>query len=256
MNTPTLCGSCRKSDTTEWKINSGTTYFLKPQSIGDANPHPRMGNTSTTVRRLQGFTLIELMIALSLMAILASLALPQFETLILNYRLRSATDLFYSQIVSVRTEAIKRGSTGILCRTGDPLDLDDGDNIPECGNDIYPSGASLPSKDWSYGWLAYATKPEFNGERNYTPSDGDVLLSVSDSMISTFNVTVTSNTAGNSWITYQGDGTLNETGVIHYALCDKRGVNQGSLITIFLDGEARIDALPTASVNSCSPPDA
>ena len=257
MNLSTSWNSCRQNNPKEWNKNSSNIQSIKPQSIVDHNPRPGMGTVLLAAKKNSlGFTLIELMIALGIMAIFATIALPRFDQLVLNFRLKSATDLFYTEIVSARTEAIKRGSTVILCRTGDPLDLNDGNNTPECRSNIYPSGLNLPSKDWSYGWLAYATKPDFNGERNYTPSDNDVLLRVSDSTISNFDVTVMSNNIGNSWITFQGDGTLNESGLVQYALCDKRGVNEGFLITVFLDGEARIDSLPTTTVNSCSPPNA
>jgi prepilin-type N-terminal cleavage/methylation domain-containing protein len=250
--------SRRPGSTRVWGFRNGKVHNNTLLSVLGTRKVSRMVRTPATRmwHRIQGFTLIELMIALGLLAILTTMALPQFEQLILDRRLKSTTDLFYSQILSTRTEAIKRGGTVIMCRTGDPLDLADGNDTPECVNDIYPSGASLPSKSWSYGWLAYATKDGFNGERNFTPGDDDVLLSVSDSVISDVNVTITSNNIGNSWLTYQGDGTLNENGLLHYAICDDRGVDSGYLITVFLDGEARIDELPTSAVTSCSPPDA
>jgi len=204
---------------------------------------------------MRGFTLIELVITISVAGILASLALPQFEELLRNRRLKSVTDQFYSQIVSARTEAVKRGSTVILCRTGDPLDLADGGDTPVCLDNVYPNGSALASKDWSFGWLVYATAPGFHGERNYNSALGDELLAVSDASVLDTGVTVTTNSWGNTWLTFQGDGTLNESGILYYAVCDSRGVNDGYLITVFMNGETRIDSLPTATVSTCSPPD-
>jgi hypothetical protein len=170
-------------------------------------------------------------------------------------RLTSTADLFVAQIVAARTEAIKRGSTVILCRTGDPMAItyNDGSGNPNCASAIHPGGGTLAARDWSYGWLAYATAPGFFGERNYTPADGDLLVGVGDPGHRDRGVTVRSNTVGNSWLTFQGDGSLNEDGLAVYAVCDERGVSSGRLVTVFLDGEARIDELAGSAVDSCSP---
>lgn len=210
-------------------------------------------NVGVTVRE-GGLTLIELVITLSIVAILVSLGAPAFDRMMRELRLVAAVDRFYAEILTTRSEAIKRGGTVIMCRTGDPLDLaGDGEN-PRCRSNIHPGGAALPSHDWSHGWLTYTTRPGFHGERNYDPGDGDRLIGTGDVDFARKGITVRTNNSGNSWLTFQGDGSLNETNVVHYAICDARGVNHGRLITIFLDGQARIDDLPTATVTACTPP--
>lgn len=56
-----------------------------------------------------GFTAIELMVVVSIVAILAALATPSFTPLIERWRVRSAAEDLTSTIYYARSEAIKRG---------------------------------------------------------------------------------------------------------------------------------------------------
>lgn len=55
-----------------------------------------------------GFTLVELMITVLILAILASLAVPSMRTFIANQRIKTASFDLYSSLAFARTEAIKR----------------------------------------------------------------------------------------------------------------------------------------------------
>ena len=60
-------------------------------------------------RGQQGFTAIELMVVVSIVAILAALAAPSFTPLIERWRVRSAIEDLTSTLYFARSEAIKRG---------------------------------------------------------------------------------------------------------------------------------------------------
>ena len=60
-------------------------------------------------RGQQGFTAIELMVVVSIVAILAALAAPSFTPLIERWRVRSAIEHLTSTLYFARSEAIKRG---------------------------------------------------------------------------------------------------------------------------------------------------
>jgi type IV fimbrial biogenesis protein FimU len=58
-----------------------------------------------------GFTLIELMIVVVLLAIFASIALPSFSTLMRNNKVQGSADELYILLQFARTEAVSRRAT-------------------------------------------------------------------------------------------------------------------------------------------------
>lgn len=67
----------------------------------------------------QGFTLIELMIAVAILAILTTISAPSFRELIANYRARTAAEGILNGLQLARTEAIHRNAnTSFTLNTG------------------------------------------------------------------------------------------------------------------------------------------
>jgi len=62
----------------------------------------------------RGFTLIELMVVVSIMAIMASLAVPSFQQLMAAQRVRVTGYNIVSDLVLARSEAVKRGENVTL----------------------------------------------------------------------------------------------------------------------------------------------
>lgn len=87
--------------------------------MGAAVPHPS-----------RGFTLVELMVVVALIAILLSMAIPSLAAFQRNAELRATTSSFFAAVQSTRAEAMKRGV------------------------DTYMVPAS--NNDWANGWLVYA----------------------------------------------------------------------------------------------------
>lgn len=173
--------------------------------------------------RHAGFTLPELVVTLAVAAILVTVAVPNFRTFIQNSRINGTADNFLAALQQARSEAITRGDKVILCRTADP-------STDGCGD----SG----DKDWASGWLMYAVPTE-PGEVNYTASGDNVLIR--RGLPAAQGVAVTSDTDGNTWLTFGGDGTLDEPmgngdNVVLYAVCDDRGEDAGKLVVIPLIG--------------------
>ncbi|QCF25105.1 GspH/FimT family pseudopilin [Hydrocarboniclastica marina] len=61
--------------------------------------------------RQNGFTLIELMVAIAVFAIAASIALPSFQRVIEENRVSTQTNTLISAFNLARSEAVKRGTT-------------------------------------------------------------------------------------------------------------------------------------------------
>ena len=69
--------------------------------------------------RSSGFTLIELMVTLAVLAIILTIGVPSFRTLIESNRVTSQANTFLSAVNLARTEAIKRGSqVALLAEAG------------------------------------------------------------------------------------------------------------------------------------------
>lgn len=91
-------------------------------------------------RRPRGFTIIELMVVVSILAILAALATPSFTPLIERWRVQQAQKGLESIIYYARSEAIKRGG-----------------NITLRKHNSGTNGCTLAAgtNDWDCGWFVF-----------------------------------------------------------------------------------------------------
>ena len=86
-----------------------------------------------------GMTLVELLTALAIFAVLATLAAPSFKTLHLNSRRTAVVNGFLHTVFLARSEAIKRGLVVSVCRSSDGQSCD-------------------PGVDWSTGWIVFVNR--------------------------------------------------------------------------------------------------
>lgn len=95
-------------------------------------------------RRGQGFTLIELMITISIAGILLAIAIPSMRDMIHQNRLAGHVNEFVAANMLARSEAIKRGKTVTLCRSTSAESA---------------SACTAGAGDWNTGWLAVVVDP-------------------------------------------------------------------------------------------------
>lgn len=88
-------------------------------------------------RGSRGFTLVELLITVSVAAILAAIGIPAFANMIHSNRVTSATNELVSALNLARSEAIRSGGNSVICKLNNT-----GDGCNNAGN-------------WSRGWLLF-----------------------------------------------------------------------------------------------------
>ena len=67
--------------------------------------------TTTGSSRYSGFTIVELMIAVAVLAVLTAVAAPSLSSLVRDQRVKTATFDVYSNLTFARSEAIKRNAS-------------------------------------------------------------------------------------------------------------------------------------------------
>jgi type IV fimbrial biogenesis protein FimT len=97
-------------------------------------------------RASHGFTAIELMVVVAIIAILAALAGPSFTPLIERWRVRDAAETLTSSLYYARSEAIKRGGNVIIIKNP---------NSGECTT-------ATNATEWGCGWRIFF---DVNGNR-------------------------------------------------------------------------------------------
>jgi type IV fimbrial biogenesis protein FimT len=94
-------------------------------------------NPITTGVRARGVTLVELIVALAVAAILMAIALPSFQDTLRSNRLAGSTNQFMASVALARSEAIRNTRGAGVCATA--------------------TGAACQSgTDWTAGWMAWS----------------------------------------------------------------------------------------------------
>lgn len=106
-------------------------------------------------RRCAGVTLVELLVAVAIVAILGAIGVPAFGQFRADQQVEAQRDALVQAVSTARVEAQRRSIPVRLCPSADGL---------TCGS----------VNDWSKGWMVYVDN---NRSQNFTPGTDTVLVS-------------------------------------------------------------------------------
>ena len=96
-------------------------------------------------KKTQGFTLLELITVLAIVAILVTLAAPSLARLLQANTRSSALNIFLADIGYARSEGIRRGGGVVMCRS----------DFPEAISPVCSSTSAQSNHGWASGWIVF-----------------------------------------------------------------------------------------------------
>jgi len=175
--------------------------------------HVTKGNE---LKKTLGFSLIEVMIVIAVVAVLGTLATPLFSDLIRNNRMRAQVGDLMGHLAQARTEALRAGARVTLCP----------------GSTSGCSGSA-----WESGWIGF-----IDSNSNASLDAGETTI-LSAPALSGGNTLRSSDFA--SSISFRHDGASvtiagqGQAGV--FALCDSRGyVDKARAVKISITGRTKV----------------
>lgn len=177
------------------------------------------------MRPQRGFTILELMIVVTVLAILVGLGVPGFRELVLNNRQASAVNELITALQLARSEAITRN-------VGAPA------AVSVCASD---SGTGC-SGTWADGWIAFT---DLNG--NGALDAGDTVLRAAEAPP---GLEITAPGLGAA-VRYRRDGRV--VNVADFVFCDPRGANKARVVQLGISGRPAASKLRAdGSAPTCS----
>lgn len=183
----------------------------------------------------KGFTLIEMLVTLAVLALLLGLAVPSYRTFVLDNRTTSQANDLLASLQLARSEAIKRGVRVTVCKSGD--------------------GATCTSfEGWEQGWLTFVDS-DGDGQRDTTPAPGERILQVREAL-SDSGQTLSGGAGLANYISYRprGDARLADgtpqSGVL--VVCDgSEHGDQARVLRIARNGRAEVAKASSAEAAGC-----
>lgn len=172
------------------------------------------------MKQLTGFTIIELMVTVSLVAVLLTVGVPAFQGLAERNQLTSHINSFISSLALARSEAVKRRQRVVVCVSNDSA---------TCAN----NGA------YESGWIVYVDADD-DGARDETNADEE-LLWVSEQLPVNFTLRANGNFTNSIHYLASGKSSgANNLGTGSVFLCKESAVDKARMIIVNGAGRVRL----------------
>lgn len=168
------------------------------------------GATMRNHARNDGFTLIEMMVTVALLAILIAAVTPSFRGVLRDNQAATQSNALVTSLMLARSEAIKRNAPVVMCRSDD--------------------GASCAGSDWAEGWILWA---DTDGD---TTIDSGEIVQVQEDLAGNFTLTA----AGSSF-TYRPDGSVTGAAADSFELLPPDGdTDYGRCVAVDVTGRPNV----------------
>ena len=166
------------------------------------------------MKQNSGFTIIEIMITVLIVAIVLALGAPSFRELMANNRMTTSTNELVTALNLARSEAIKRNARVKICSSSKPNN----------GN-----WSCNTSNDWATGWAVFHDIDDDDTPGGDTEEE---LIRVSEGFNDSITVTHPADL-----LVYLASGEISNAG--EFTLCDDR--NKGRTIQISRTGRVKVE---------------
>lgn len=172
----------------------------------------------------RGFTLIEMLICIAIIAILCGIAAPAFGKLIGKTHAQTARSQLAAAFNEARLAAISRETHVVLCPSEDQR---------KCSN----------TTQWQHGWIVF-----LDANHNREADAGETALSVGQTLGGGVAVVASS---GRPRIDYQPDGSARGTNAT-LTICDRAsGATQARTLVVSQSGRVRYGSATAENAAAC-----
>lgn len=168
--------------------------------------------------RSRGLSLIELLAAIALLAVLAGVGIPSLRGMLASSQLTAATNLLVTGLQRARSEALATGRHSVLCPSS---------NGRQCRDD----------SDWSGGWILYR---DLNRNSRFDPVEPLLLTQTLEAE----KIRIRSNN-GRRRVTYRSLGESAGANTT-FVLCSQATPSRGTQVIVANSGRVRLVRRPPA----------